>query len=353
MFCQSCGTRLNAGTSFCGACGARQVPTNAPPGPSTPPQGGYGRPQQGNWQQPMPPPGYGQPMQQPGFGQPMQQGNWQQPGYSQPVQQGNWQQPGYGQMQGFGGGQSNAFIARLHHFTGSPLFLVAACLYTFASIVTFFLTLSWASIFTAALMVMPIIGVWFMFVAAKMPGHPEKTFTSMTLFKVTAMITFVLLCIGFGVGIIALIIAAIAGGNLAGMFGVGGGFVGLIIFAILLVIGGLILVILYYTSMFKVINSIRMGMSTGHCRELEGGGFFIVYSFISIGFTYLYAILSMALIGFISNLLDDLLFGFGSLLFNPGVVVFQAFMTIISSTGMLLFIIVLLKFKDSLRQQPV
>lgn len=78
MTCSNCGTALQPGAGFCGACGR--------PLAQQPPQQSYG-------QQPgYPPPqhGYGQ---QPGY-PPQQQGYGQQPGYP-PPQQGYGQQPDY------------------------------------------------------------------------------------------------------------------------------------------------------------------------------------------------------------------------------------------------------------------
>ena len=45
MFCQNCGTQLNAGQRFCSGCGTQQAPS-AQQIPQSPPQQGYGQPQQ-------------------------------------------------------------------------------------------------------------------------------------------------------------------------------------------------------------------------------------------------------------------------------------------------------------------
>ena len=45
MFCQNCGTQLNAGQRFCSGCGTQQAPPTQQT-PQSPPQQGYGQPQQ-------------------------------------------------------------------------------------------------------------------------------------------------------------------------------------------------------------------------------------------------------------------------------------------------------------------
>ena len=302
---------------------ASQQSYNQQQAPGFPPQQGYnqqpGYPQQQSFNQQ---PGYPQPQQQ-SFNQPPQ--GYPQPpqAYNQPPQPGYAPppppaynppiyQPGYPQTAG-APSPGGSFIELVQKYGGSPLFLIAIILYSAGSIISQVMNFSAFSIFSLAFAILPIIAFWMIFGASKSPRLPERTLTSLTIFKVIIIIGLVMICLVFLL-VIVLFIIMIAAANYAGgssAFSEIGDATGilaalgigmLIFFAIALVI-----VIIYYRSVLVAIGSIKKGIINNSFSPLRGVGAFSVFSYIGLGFSIISTLSMMASTSLINNSFDYIL----------------------------------------------
>ncbi|MCL1820517.1 MAG: zinc ribbon domain-containing protein, partial [Oscillospiraceae bacterium] len=183
MFCEKCGNELSSGTVFCSKCGNKVGAADSQQSPPQP-QPVY---QQPVYQQP-PPPTY-----------------QQQPAYQPPVKVAV---PHYA---------PGGYAERLHSFGGSVLFMVGIILFTAGKLFTTFASFSVWSFFSLMILALPVTGFWLIFAASKMPRLPEKTLTSLTLFKVSIIIDLVVSCI---IGLLFVIVSIVlfAGASLDGAF---------------------------------------------------------------------------------------------------------------------------------------
>jgi len=152
-----------------------------------------------------------------------------------------------------------SFTGRLHSVGKSPMFLAGIILWSAGSVLSALFNLSLFTIITLSLLALPVIGFFMMYAAAAAPKFPEKTLTSLMLFKVSAWVQLA------GIGVIGLVAVI--------------GFVWVIIpnfptqvvvlFGIMLLIVAVILDI-YYMSLFRILKDMREGITSNVLEPLRG-----------------------------------------------------------------------------------
>jgi hypothetical protein len=170
MFCSKCGHEFEDG-EFCSKCGTKvggAAAQNYPPQPPPPPPiGGY------------PPPVYPRPAP---------------PHYA----------PG-------------SYVERFHSFGGSMLFMIGIILFSAGTVLPVLVSFGVFSIFTLMIIALPVTGFWLIFAASKAPMTPEKSLTSLLLFKISIIIELVVLCLAalliVIVAVLLFVAAAAASGN--------------------------------------------------------------------------------------------------------------------------------------------
>ena len=354
-FCSQCGSNLSeAGT--CPKCNpgtvqqappppqpAQQAPPPPQPAyqpPPPPPQPAYQAPPppQPAYQAPPPPP---QPQYQPPPAQYPPSGY---PAYA-PQPKPHYAPGGYAE--------------RLHSFGKSTLFMIGIILFSAGAVLAEFMSFSAASIITLGLLALPITGFWLIFAASKAPGLPEKTLTSLTLFKVAIIISLVL----YSIVALLLLIAAISlfaaasalAGNPWAQGGVGGlAFAG---FVLLLASGGIVaFMIIYFKAVLKTLAGIKNNLLYNTFYPLEGIKMFTILTYIGVGFTALLALISLFSLNVIGGMIWDLP-GFmrdivWAALPSQGIAAFNALFTLTHCAGIVICVKVLNDFNDSLQPNP-
>ncbi|MCL2168661.1 MAG: zinc ribbon domain-containing protein [Defluviitaleaceae bacterium] len=244
MYCKNCGTQLADNVQFCKNCGAKRelfVPAPSGHGAQYPP--------------PASPHGYAPPP------------------------------PG-------------GYIQNLHSFGSSTLFLIGVILFTGAGFISLLVNFSLTGIFNLAMFALPAIALWLIYVASKQPRLPEKVFTSLTLYKVYAIIILVVFCMILGSVAIVWIIGMIAGVG----FGAGGAVVVVFITGAI-VIGIMVLfLVFYFVAALRIINGVRHGLATNTFAPLRGVTPFIVISWILVGFGVIGGFSAIAGAGFVDTI---------------------------------------------------
>ncbi|MCL2662161.1 MAG: hypothetical protein FWE83_02375 [Oscillospiraceae bacterium] len=351
-FCSNCGNQVE-GAGFCSSCGTAivdnaqppQQPVAPPPPPQpiappppqpiAPPPGApippphYGAPPPPQYVAPPPPAHYGAP---PGAPIPPPY-----PGYAQPIPLPHYA-PG-------------SFTEMLHSFGGTTLFMVAIILFSAGGILEIFMSFDVFSIFSMGILALPVTGFWLIFVASKQPKLPEKTITSLKLFKVSIIIQLVVICIVALVVIIAAIILFAAASSL------GGGFmaVGLVS---LLVAGGMVtFIIIYFKAVLQMLAGLSHGIMYNTFNPLPGIKTFTILTYIMVGFNVLGALTAIVSVtaaqqfvwSIMRELPDFLREAVYSVAFpSSGVLAFQTMCTLLTAAGTVMCIIVLNQFNEKL-----
>jgi len=251
------------------------------------------------------------------------------------------------------------FIGRIRSYGSSNMFLTG-CILCSVGILGLFFNFSFGTIFTIAIAVLPVIGVWMVYAASKSPVAPVGTFPGLTLFKVSTIIGLVLLCIGLGGVVLGGIALLIGGAFLNELIGGSGGIMVVIVLALLIIIAIFIVWIkFYYMSLLSVLKSIKDGVMGGSVSEIKGFTPFMILSFISIGFGILGDLGTMAFSAtwnrLISELLWDIPVEFRGIAesFLPSISVFPSLFSIAANVGLILLIVTLKQFADSIKHHPV
>ena len=304
MFCNKCGTNLPDNAPFCGQCGAQTATTQAPPAPA------------------------------------------------------------YPAAYGAAVSTANNFTQRLHSFSASGLFLVGCILYSGGLVLAMIMEFSFLSIIPLAFVALPIIGMWMLYAASKNPSVPEKSLTSLTLFKVIAVISLVLVCIGTGAAVLGMLFALTGGAALVDFLGAGESLFAIMVIIFLIITALLILIIIYYVSLLKVIKSIRHGILYNNIKEIRGVGFFTIFGIILVSMEILGNLATLSAQVTINNFWSDLVwmirweFGpevasiFNDLMPLGGIDPLPIILSIAASLGMLLMLVTLRKFSASIHQNP-
>ena len=244
-----------------------------------------------------------------------------------------------------------SFIEKLHGFGISILFLVGIIMFSAGSLFSTFASFSATSIFSLMIMALPITGFWLIFAASKMPKMPEKTLPALTLFKVSIIIELVgscFLALALLIGSIALFVV---GANLSDWGGgeafyAGGS-------AMLLVTGGVVaFIVIYYKAILSVISGIRDGIMRNLFNPLPGIKTFTILAYIGIGVSVLFTSLSSFLLPQYMNMIiyaipSDYQDIVESMLPSSGSG-FTLFFTLVMNAGIVVCIVVLNQFNNSL-----
>ncbi|MCL2203348.1 MAG: hypothetical protein FWB88_05365 [Defluviitaleaceae bacterium] len=259
-------------------------------------------------------------------------------------------------------GTGTGFLQRLHSHGSSGTFLIGSVLFSAGTLLPILLNFSVFAIFSLALAVLPVIGVWLLYSASKTPKVPEGSLPGFTLFKVAAVIGLVFFCIALGITVIVMLLVLAGGAFLTDMFGGGGEIILLMLFIFAIVIALFILWLrFYYVALLRVLKSIREGILYGNCNEIRGVGSFTILSFISIGFGLLGDLSSLAMRTFIDGFLGEIqreilrevppeLRGFVSDLlpfggFNP----LPILLSIAGGVGLIMLLVVLRNFANEVK----
>ena len=325
MICNKCGTSSDGSTRYCVKCGATTAPQD--------------QPQHSNYTPPQPPPSH-QPALSP-YGSP-------QPGNHFPVNNINNGQGSYAE--------------RLHSFGRSSAFLIGVILFSAGGILSILLSFSGFNAFLAIYYVyllimlsLPIIGGFLIYAASVAPRLPDKILPALTMYKVATIISMVLYCIGMGILIIVLLIAAIVGFVLEAMAGA----IMLIVVFIVIVFFVLYLV-LYYVSILRIINGVRGGLITNKFAPLRGVVPLMVVVIITAVFSFIGSIISIGVSGFFYELMDhafylfdlaDYLTDFSIYIPTPnvGVMVITMLLNMASYIGVIICLSVVSKFSNSMK----
>ena len=214
-----------------------------------------------------------------------------------PQKYGDWQQPGLLRPGGF--------AETFRCYGGSTLFLVGIILFTAGNLANHILPFGLYNLFLLAPQALPIAGFWLIFAASKSSkpsGLQGKALPALVLFKVKIIINLVLACF---VPLIALVLSVVAmtGGSVFGIDGVMA--VGIIL--LLLTAGTAVLVIIYYKAVFRVVGGIREGLVKNTVKPLRGLNAFSVLTYIFVGFSILFGVISLLAVSVIGRLIGDIM----------------------------------------------
>jgi len=238
-------------------------------------------------------------------------------------------------------------VGRLHAYGGSTLFLVGIILFAAGNIISTLIGFTATSIFTLLLLALPVIGLFLIFAASKTPKLPEKTLPALTLFKVYIIIELV------AVGIVALYVL-IAFGSIIGMStdvvsSSTRSLIGIIFFlgAIFILLAAFIAV--FFSFVLKLLGRIRSGITNNSLGPIPGIKAFTVLAYISVGINILTGILEVFAYSILHSMIFsipyDLLVSFSTLLQSS---VFSFIAILVTSAGVVIFLIVLNQFNKSL-----
>lgn len=285
MFCPNCGTQNVDGVRFCRLCGKPLQTRVQPQAQSAQPV-----------QPAQPQPSYSQGAQQPSYSQPAQPqpsySQGAQPPYTPPVQPSAPQQPYVAPVPPVQpyippvAQPDSALLAAIKSFFSSPLFLAAAIITSVAfalSLVSGSFTSTMSDGYTSTVnysmsvagpTLFSLIGYWLVYTSAKKPIGFSTT--GFTLFKVSAIIQLVLICI---VGAIAasaavcMIIGASTylGARALGAFGsqlsaleaLGLSLSAIAAILIVILIAVVVVMIIHYSKLIKGLNVVKDSINTG------------------------------------------------------------------------------------------
>jgi len=337
MFCPNCGNQVEGG-SFCNKCGTPVVNSAPPPVAEAPPPPLQSAP-------PPPPPPAGAPP--PPVGAPPQQYGVQQP------YQGGYQQPQGPALSHYAPG---SFAETMHSFGGSILFLVAICLFTAGRLFEIFMSFTVWSVIELGLLALPVSGFWLIFAASKQPKLPEKTLSSLTLFKVSIIITLIFTSIAALGGIIIGIILFAAAGAATDYIGTGSGAVTVAgLFAVLIAAGAVVFIVIYFKAVLKVLTGIRNNITYNSFNPLPEIKRFTILTYIMVGFSVLSTILIAAATGFMHNtlrMLPDYIYDVvhEMVISSPATAAVELLLELSSSAGIVICIIVLNQLNNKLTE---
>ena len=250
------------------------------------------------------------------------------------------------------------------------LFLIGIILFTAGSLAAQLITFTAISIIPTVLLALPVIGFWLIFAASKRPKTPEKTLPALTLFKVSIIIGLVAICIVmfvFLIVAIALFIGAGFSSGLTSVFTSNSNYdasrilTGIGIFFLILIVCMIVCFSFYYKSLLGCINGIRRGIIYNYSAPLKGVKVFSVFTYISIGFSTI----STLITAFTSNIVFDSLYNnlwnempqevfdiAGQYLPVSANITISSVLSIAANVGIILCIIVLNRFSNSLQPDP-
>jgi len=260
----------------------------------------------------------------------------------------------------------------------SPLFLAGIILFTFGSLVTTAINfgqmlmwtgilsfLNWFAILPVPFLFMLIFSLWLIYVASVERKSPEKIFTALTLVKIHTIVYFAIYSVIIIAAITGLILFAVMEHELFNFVGVYSDiwtavfFIVIIITLIIIIPIYIVYLVFYFIALLRALKGIRNGIKNNIPAPVRGVIPFSVVSFIIVSFSVLSNLSSLSNAGslyFYYDLMNEFPSEFwdifnGLPFHSTGIIVASALSSIISSTGVALIIITLLKFNSSLKQK--
>lgn len=192
-----------------------------------------------------------------------------------------------------------SFIQHLHTQGKSGLFLTGIILFSIGTVLSLFVSFSFLSVLPLLLAALPITGLWLIYAASKKPILPEKTLTSLTLFKIDTIFTLVVISLAFAVVIISLIVSLIFS---AAYFDVA---LGAIWFALVVVLIALVIIIpFYFVAILRIIASIRANIVGNTTNPLRGVLPFSILAITSSILGILGSLVGLAFISVMGNAIE-------------------------------------------------
>jgi len=272
--------------------------------------------------------------------------------------------PGYESEHMYANDQDlGSYTDRIHAFGASGAMLFGALLYTLGGLALpaglwVFVQhprgiLGYGLIAVLTLLpILPMVAIWMIYAASKSPRAPEKSLTSLTLFRITFFMHLALIMAA------ACLMALRFGGDGQAMFG-------LSIFDsaldLVLVLGVIVLLIVYvtffYGSLFTMVKGIREGIFSNMFEPLPGVGAFSVVNYLVSIFVILCA-LGVILVGFVADMMpfeipeivDEIAYNWFGANSNTALAV-MAFALILSRAGGLLCTNVVNQFAGGLGEE--
>jgi hypothetical protein len=241
----------------------------------------------------------------------------------------------------------------LHSFGGTTIFMVAIILFSAGGILSEFMSFSVWSVFSLGFLALPVTGFWMIFVASKQPKLPEKTTTSLKLFRVSIIIELVFICLAALIVVIVAIVIFGAGSQLGG----GAMAVGLIA---LLVAGGMVtFIIIYFKAVLQMLGGLNHGVTYNTFNPLPGIKTFTILTYIMVGFSVLGALMNIIAVSAASSFVNQILWQLpdfmrgvvGGIFPSSGVLAFQTMCTLMTAAGTVMCIIVLNQFNEKIVQR--
>jgi hypothetical protein len=262
--------------------------------------------------------------------------------------------PGYAQPQSLPHYAPGSFTEMLHSFGSTTLFMVAIILFSAGGILDIFMSFNIFSIFSLGLLALPVTGFWLIFAASKQPKLPEKTITSLKLFKVSIIIELVFICLAALIVIVAAIIIIGAASHL------GGGVMAIGIIALLIAGGMVTFIIIYFKAVLQMLAGISRGITYNTFNPLPGIKVFTILTYIMVGFSVLGAITTIIAVSAAATFVNQILWQLpdyvrdivGGSIFPPsGELAFQTMCTLMTAAGTVMCIIVLNRFNEKIIQK--
>ena len=173
------------------------------------------------------------------------------------------------------------FLAEIKQLTKNFGFILGCLLITVGALGGSLLNFTWLSILDIAFAAIYITALWILVFAAFSDTAYTKVLTALSMFRVSAVLTMVLVCILFA-------LLAIVGFSAA----MGGGLLFVLVFVIC---GGIgyILIRYYFLALLKVLSGIKERIITGTYSPLKGLRPFLLVSYISIAASIIISLVSI------------------------------------------------------------
>jgi len=226
--------------------------------------------------------------------------------------------------------KSISYDVEIKKYTSSASFIIGCSLITLGTASFIFGNSTWQNILGLAFAAVHVIGLWLLvFDGFSSEDSYSKTLTALKLFKLSAVLSLILICIVFGVLLITVLITILRG------------ITALLVLAIIGSIG-YVLIRFYYMALFKILNSIRARIETDKFFPLEGIGSFLVLSYILI---------AVALLGVLISVIQytvatPVVTAISAATAQPGTFALSVMLSIMSNIGMLLCLRTLKRYSD-------
>ncbi|MDR2570185.1 MAG: hypothetical protein LBD23_07790 [Oscillospiraceae bacterium] len=239
---------------------------------------------------------------------------------------------------------TGSFAERLHSFGSSTLFLIGIILFSVGALLNVFASFSVMSVFTLILYALPITGFWLIYASSKTPRLPEKVLPSLTLFKVSVIIELTVMCL---VSLAFVIVFFILVRNATGL-------TGLAIFILFVSCVLVVYIYFYYRAILNILKDIKTGINSNCMTPLRDVKLFTIITYITVGFSALFSLVTIVAITFIRNMVGDLLqmLQFVGMDFVSDFLYAEqlaSFFSLMRYAGIIVCLIVLNRFNNSLR----